>query len=87
MEKSDHKVELLVTTGDCDSIFGERYFDALEEDYWKLTEEVEEGFIGLRLSRECFLSFSSVSTPSGSPRCSTASTSTNRPSLYASLDC
>ncbi|VDP22904.1 unnamed protein product [Heligmosomoides polygyrus] len=39
LEKSDHKVELLVTTGDCDSIFGERYFDALEEDYWKLTEE------------------------------------------------
>jgi hypothetical protein len=28
-------VELLVTTGDCDTIFGDRYFDALEEDYWK----------------------------------------------------
>lgn len=30
-------VELLVTTGDCDSVFGDRYFDALEEDYWKIT--------------------------------------------------
>nr|CDJ96837.1 Hypothetical protein CBG17510 [Haemonchus contortus] len=39
LDKSDRKVELLVTTGDCDSIFGERYFDALEEDYLKLTEE------------------------------------------------
>ncbi|PIO76163.1 hypothetical protein TELCIR_01769 [Teladorsagia circumcincta] len=39
LDKSDRKVELLVTTGDCDSIFGERYFDALEEDYLKLTDE------------------------------------------------
>ncbi|ETN80268.1 hypothetical protein NECAME_02400 [Necator americanus] len=39
LDKADHKVELLVTTGDCDSIFGERYFDAMEEDYWKLTAE------------------------------------------------
>ncbi|KAK6045217.1 hypothetical protein COOONC_17278 [Cooperia oncophora] len=39
LDKSERKVELLVTTGDCDSIFGERYFDALEEDYLKLSEE------------------------------------------------
>ncbi|KAK5970597.1 hypothetical protein GCK32_000388 [Trichostrongylus colubriformis] len=39
LDKSDCNVELLVTTGDCDSIFGERYFDALEEDYLKLTVE------------------------------------------------
>ncbi|KAH7702734.1 Protein C09F12.2, partial [Aphelenchoides avenae] len=32
----DKHTELLVTTGDCDTIFGERYFDALEEDYLKL---------------------------------------------------
>ncbi|CAJ0583074.1 unnamed protein product, partial [Mesorhabditis spiculigera] len=34
-----HNVELLVTTGDCDSVFGDRYFEALEEDYWKLTAD------------------------------------------------
>uniref|UniRef100_A0A915E937 Glycosyltransferase 2-like domain-containing protein n=1 Tax=Ditylenchus dipsaci TaxID=166011 RepID=A0A915E937_9BILA len=28
-------IAVLVTTGDCDTVFGERYFDALEEDYWK----------------------------------------------------
>ncbi|CAJ0609233.1 unnamed protein product [Cylicocyclus nassatus] len=39
LDKFGNKVELLVTTGDCDSIFGERYFDAMEEDYWKLTAE------------------------------------------------
>lgn len=27
-----------MTTGDCDTIFGDRYFDALEEDYWKIQE-------------------------------------------------
>uniref|UniRef100_A0A914CL16 Uncharacterized protein n=1 Tax=Acrobeloides nanus TaxID=290746 RepID=A0A914CL16_9BILA len=32
-------VEVLVTTGDVDNIFGDRYFDALEEDYWKLTPD------------------------------------------------
>ncbi|VDN42743.1 unnamed protein product [Gongylonema pulchrum] len=32
--------EIFVTTGDCDNVFGERYFDALEEDYWKIEEEV-----------------------------------------------
>ncbi|PAV66685.1 hypothetical protein WR25_23869 isoform B [Diploscapter pachys] len=37
--RKDKKVEVLVTTGDCDSIFGERYFDALEEDYWKISPE------------------------------------------------
>ncbi|WKY17005.1 hypothetical protein Q1695_001540 [Nippostrongylus brasiliensis] len=42
LDKSKQKVELLVTTGDCDSIFGERYFDALEEDYWKLRPEQRE---------------------------------------------
>lgn len=31
-------VQLMVTTGDCDTIFGDRYFDALEEDYWKVPE-------------------------------------------------
>uniref|UniRef100_A0A183ECJ3 Glyco_trans_2-like domain-containing protein n=1 Tax=Gongylonema pulchrum TaxID=637853 RepID=A0A183ECJ3_9BILA len=31
--------EIFVTTGDCDTVFGERYFDALEEDYWKIEEE------------------------------------------------
>ena len=36
----DENTELMVTTGDCDTIFGERYFDALEEDYLKLTPEV-----------------------------------------------
>uniref|UniRef100_A0A914QBR0 Glycosyltransferase 2-like domain-containing protein n=1 Tax=Panagrolaimus davidi TaxID=227884 RepID=A0A914QBR0_9BILA len=35
----DKTVELLVTTGDCDTIFGDRYFDALEEDYWKTASE------------------------------------------------
>ncbi|CAI4232561.1 unnamed protein product [Auanema sp. JU1783] len=35
-------VELIVTTGDCDSVFGERYFDALEEDYWKIDEKQRE---------------------------------------------
>uniref|UniRef100_A0A914CK16 Glycosyltransferase 2-like domain-containing protein n=1 Tax=Acrobeloides nanus TaxID=290746 RepID=A0A914CK16_9BILA len=35
----DENTELMVTTGDCDTIFGERYFDALEEDYLKLTPE------------------------------------------------
>ncbi|KAF8355218.1 hypothetical protein PRIPAC_96841 [Pristionchus pacificus] len=39
LDKPGKKVELLVTTGDCDSVFGERYFDALEEDYWKVSEE------------------------------------------------
>jgi len=34
---SDHIV--LVTTGDCDTVFGERYFDALEEDYWRTDVE------------------------------------------------
>lgn len=28
-------MEVIVTTGDCDTVFGDRYFDALEEDYWK----------------------------------------------------
>ncbi|KAI1730987.1 hypothetical protein Ddc_03710 [Ditylenchus destructor] len=32
-------MEILVTTGDCDTIFGVRYFDALEEDYWKVQPE------------------------------------------------
>ncbi|VDN49668.1 unnamed protein product [Gongylonema pulchrum] len=32
--------EVFVTTGDCDTIFGERYFEALEEDYWKIEEKV-----------------------------------------------
>lgn len=31
---------MLVTTADCDTIFGERYFDALEEDYFSLEEKV-----------------------------------------------
>uniref|UniRef100_A0AC34FV28 Glycosyltransferase 2-like domain-containing protein n=1 Tax=Panagrolaimus sp. ES5 TaxID=591445 RepID=A0AC34FV28_9BILA len=35
----DKNVELLITTGDCDTIFGDRYFDALEEDYWKTNSE------------------------------------------------
>ncbi|PAV78209.1 hypothetical protein WR25_23525 [Diploscapter pachys] len=39
LNRKDKKVEVLVTTGDCDSIFGERYFDALEEDYWKISSE------------------------------------------------
>ncbi|VDL63715.1 unnamed protein product [Nippostrongylus brasiliensis] len=39
LDKEKQNVELLVTTGDCDSIFGERYFDALEEDYWKISRE------------------------------------------------
>ncbi|GMT32023.1 hypothetical protein PFISCL1PPCAC_23320 [Pristionchus fissidentatus] len=39
LDKPGKKVELLVTTGDCDSVFGERYFDALEEDYWKVPEK------------------------------------------------
>ncbi|EFO89649.1 hypothetical protein CRE_07270 [Caenorhabditis remanei] len=37
LEEYDNNVELIVTTGDCDSVFGDRYFDALEEDYWKLS--------------------------------------------------
>ncbi|RCN42172.1 hypothetical protein ANCCAN_11859 [Ancylostoma caninum] len=45
LDKSDHKVELLVTTGDCDSIFGERYFDAMEEDYWKLTPKQRQSTV------------------------------------------
>ncbi|KAI1695211.1 hypothetical protein DdX_19711 [Ditylenchus destructor] len=32
-------MEILITTGDCDTVFGERYFDALEEDYWKVQPE------------------------------------------------
>lgn len=36
----DGNVEVLVTTGDCDSIFGLKYFDALEEDYYNISEEV-----------------------------------------------
>ncbi|CAB3399384.1 unnamed protein product [Caenorhabditis bovis] len=35
--KTGNNFELLVTTGDCDSVFGDRYFDALEEDYFNLT--------------------------------------------------
>ncbi|EPB79358.1 hypothetical protein ANCCEY_01517 [Ancylostoma ceylanicum] len=45
LDKSDHKVELLVTTGDCDSIFGERYFDAMEEDYWKLSPKQRQSTV------------------------------------------
>lgn len=37
LEEYDNNVELIVTTGDCDSVFGDRYFDALEEDYWKIS--------------------------------------------------
>ncbi|CAJ0963378.1 unnamed protein product, partial [Mesorhabditis belari] len=33
------RTQVLVTTGDCDSVFGERYFDALEEDFWKTKTE------------------------------------------------
>ncbi|VDM61696.1 unnamed protein product [Angiostrongylus costaricensis] len=44
LDSAGDKVELLVTTGDCDSIFGERYFDSLEEDYWKLKPEVRNTF-------------------------------------------
>uniref|UniRef100_A0A914XFQ4 Glycosyltransferase 2-like domain-containing protein n=1 Tax=Plectus sambesii TaxID=2011161 RepID=A0A914XFQ4_9BILA len=36
---SDGRVELLVTTGDCDSIFPPKYFDCLEKDYIWLNEE------------------------------------------------
>ncbi|CAJ0935688.1 unnamed protein product, partial [Mesorhabditis belari] len=42
LDEEGQNVELLVTTGDCDSVFGERYFDALEEDYWKLTPKQRE---------------------------------------------
>ncbi|GMR47247.1 hypothetical protein PMAYCL1PPCAC_17442, partial [Pristionchus mayeri] len=37
-EKGD-ATQLLITTGDCDSIFGEGYFEALEEDFTKTPEE------------------------------------------------
>ncbi|CAJ0573432.1 unnamed protein product, partial [Mesorhabditis spiculigera] len=33
------RTQILVTTGDCDSVFGQRYFDALEEDFWKTKQE------------------------------------------------
>lgn len=33
-------MEFFITTGDCDTVFGDRYFDALEEDYWKLDQKV-----------------------------------------------
>ncbi|GMR29982.1 hypothetical protein PMAYCL1PPCAC_00177 [Pristionchus mayeri] len=45
LDKPGKKVELLVTTGDCDSVFGERYFDALEEDYWKVSEKARKSTV------------------------------------------
>lgn len=33
------RVELLVTTGDCDTIFPPKYFDCLEKDYLWLNDE------------------------------------------------
>uniref|UniRef100_A0A914VHD6 Glycosyltransferase 2-like domain-containing protein n=1 Tax=Plectus sambesii TaxID=2011161 RepID=A0A914VHD6_9BILA len=34
---AEHKFELLVTTGDCDSIFPPKYFECLERDYRSLS--------------------------------------------------
>ncbi|CAJ0963593.1 unnamed protein product, partial [Mesorhabditis belari] len=55
------KTQVLVTTGDCDSVFGERYFDALEEDFWKTKTEDRNRtvwqsplFYSMRLERSPF---------------------------------
>jgi hypothetical protein len=36
---SEGNVELIVTTGDCDSIFPPKYFECLEKDYDRLSDE------------------------------------------------